>query len=543
VLLLAALGITEATGVTKLASTVVRLTTGSGTLVIETDDPRVKIAINDEEVTITGGGVESLTLRPGDYTVTASKNGESIKQELVSITRNGRTVVRMSLEPDGPGTSSTESAPAVESVVPRERTLDSHPGNVYAATFSPDGRWLATGGHSSVRVWNARTGALIHALDVPASGSYYAVTFSPDNRYLLTAPVSQKSEAQISVWDMKSGLLNDRIIGLPRGVFQLSFGSDGRTLMACGYFEFVRVWDFPSRRKVRDIPCELWARSVVASSKGKIAIGSSKKVTLAESDGTVIGTGGDTAPYAFSPDGRKLAGSTWREGRVTIWDGETLDELGSWDAHEGNANTVAISPNGRILATTGGDGKVRLWDVEDVESHRLLAEVSHDAESYGVSFSPDGKTLATTGYDKLVKLWNVSAIIAEHEAKEEASKPYQWPAVAPPPAIAPCDAEQAKAHQAAWAKSLGVPVERKVDLGDGEELTMMLIPPGEFLMGSAKQEQAVFLREENSEGNEDRISSEGPQHRVQITRPFYLGKYVRIRWWTRGIGGRSGDRA
>lgn len=100
VIILGLAGFTEVTGVTKLASTVIRLTTGSGTLVIETDDPGLKVAINGEEVTISGGGVEELTLRPGEYKVTALKDGKPVNQELVAITRNGRTVVRMSLEPN-----------------------------------------------------------------------------------------------------------------------------------------------------------------------------------------------------------------------------------------------------------------------------------------------------------------------------------------------------------------------------------------------------------------------------------------------------------
>lgn len=100
VIILGLAGFTEATGVTKFASTVIRLTTGSGTLVIETDDPGLKVAINGEEVTISGGGVEELTLRPGEYEVIALKDGKPVNQELVAITRNGRKVVRMSLEPN-----------------------------------------------------------------------------------------------------------------------------------------------------------------------------------------------------------------------------------------------------------------------------------------------------------------------------------------------------------------------------------------------------------------------------------------------------------
>lgn len=98
--LLIGLTITEAMGVTKLAVTVIRLSSGSGTLVIEIDDPTVQVAINGEEVTIRGTGVDELTLRPGQYNIAALKNGKPVKQELVTITRDGRTVVRMSLESD-----------------------------------------------------------------------------------------------------------------------------------------------------------------------------------------------------------------------------------------------------------------------------------------------------------------------------------------------------------------------------------------------------------------------------------------------------------
>lgn len=95
---LVCLGITEATNVTNLSSTVIRLVTGSGILVIETDDPNIIVAIDGEEISIKGAGVEELTLRPGEYKIAAMKDGQPIKQELVSITRNGRSVVRMSLE-------------------------------------------------------------------------------------------------------------------------------------------------------------------------------------------------------------------------------------------------------------------------------------------------------------------------------------------------------------------------------------------------------------------------------------------------------------
>jgi len=99
---------------------------------------------------------------------------------------------------------------------------------------------------------------------------------------------------------------------------------------------------------------------------------------------------------------------------------------------------------------------------------------------------------------------------------------------APPTAVAPFDASQAKKHQQAWAKHLNVPVEREVDLSGGEKLTMVLIPPGEFLMGSPEAERQQALKEagaRNYSWGIEGIPTEAPQHRVKITQPFYLGKY------------------
>jgi formylglycine-generating enzyme required for sulfatase activity len=72
-------------------------------------------------------------------------------------------------------------------------------------------------------------------------------------------------------------------------------------------------------------------------------------------------------------------------------------------------------------------------------------------------------------------------------------------------AVAPFDEQKAKSHQRAWAEYLGTPVEVTNSIG----MKLVLIPPGEFLMGSPESER-------------DRGSDE-QQHRVRITKPFFLG--------------------
>ena len=77
----------------------------------------------------------------------------------------------------------------------------------------------------------------------------------------------------------------------------------------------------------------------------------------------------------------------------------------------------------------------------------------------------------------------------------------------PPLAVAPFDAPQAAQHQRAWAEYLGVAKEITNSIG----VKLVLIPPGEFLMGSPE--------------NEENRSPDEQQHQVRITKPFYLGVY------------------
>src|SRR5208283_3537635 len=73
--------------------------------------------------------------------------------------------------------------------------------------------------------------------------------------------------------------------------------------------------------------------------------------------------------------------------------------------------------------------------------------------------------------------------------------------------------------------------ERTVDLGGGIKLEMVLIPAGEFLMGSPRSD-------------DDAESDEKPQHRVRITKPFYMGKYeITEEQWTAVMLGEAPSRS
>lgn len=117
-------------------------------------------------------------------------------------------------------------------------------------------------------------------------------------------------------------------------------------------------------------------------------------------------------------------------------------------------------------------------------------------------------------------------------------EPRGAPQAPPPLAIAPFSAEEAKKHQERWAAHLKVPLTLTNSIG----MKLILIPPGEFDMGSSPEEVDRHRREPKERGIDEKklelhiaamLDSEGPRHRVKITKPFYLGIYeVTQSQWT-----------
>jgi serine/threonine protein kinase len=153
------------------ARVVFKFPTGSGTLVVEIDDPAnsAKVEKDGDAVVITGVGVHEVRLKPGDYRATKVGPGGAAAPEVVTIERDGRTVLKVRFEPTAP--AQIAPAPPAQPIPANPtplRTFEGHTGTVQEIVLLPDGKGFVSSsgwpnGDGTIRVWDYVTGKTARA--------------------------------------------------------------------------------------------------------------------------------------------------------------------------------------------------------------------------------------------------------------------------------------------------------------------------------------------------------------------------------------------
>jgi eukaryotic-like serine/threonine-protein kinase len=110
---------------------------------------------------------------------------------------------------------------------------------------------------------------------------------------------------------------------------------------------------------------------------------------------------------AFSPDGSLLA-STGADGAIILWDTKTWERKEPLRGHKGDVYSLSFSPDSQILASASKDKTIKLWTTRTGQLAPVQLPDEHKDEVRRMAFSPDGKLLASAGKDKTLRLWDVS---------------------------------------------------------------------------------------------------------------------------------------
>lgn len=198
------------------------------------------------------------------------------------------------------------------------------------ATFSPDGKWLATDGDKgTILIRDAATAEVVKSIDAYRR-SVDGVAFSPDGRTLASSGSDSDEWLSfvVKLWDVDTGKERTKLAPQPPSPFLISFTKNGQTLVSADLSGSVFAWDVASgeRRPVVD-----------------------KKSKLSQ-------------PFGLSSNGRTYA-ATVGLNTITISDVDTDEQISWLNVPIAGVTAAAFNHNGSILALGHQDGSIVLWDV------------------------------------------------------------------------------------------------------------------------------------------------------------------------------------
>ena len=219
----------------------------------------------------------------------------------------------------------------------------------------------------------------------------------------------------ISLVDPSSGTVLRTLSGHTGAVNSVAFSSDGGRLVSASADKTARIWDVASGSVLYSLASHTTAvYDAVFSPDGAKVATSTKygdrtlKVWNA-SDGTVLAsvyTDGWINPVAFSPDGQTLC-SGWKLGCVAEFAALDCSLQRELTLHCRRVNAMALSHDGRTLATATGDNAIHLWDTAD-GAKRLVLAVPGGVLDRALAFSADDSEVYAIDYYGGIGRWRAA---------------------------------------------------------------------------------------------------------------------------------------
>lgn len=316
---------------------------------------------------------------------------------------HGANISALAFSPDGKFLASASEDSTIKLWNPETgaeiRTLRGHSNIVTALALSADGSLIASASlDHTLRVWTAATGEIAAVLRGPQP-SVYLLKITPDSQSLVTVE-TVASGSIVRVWDIKTGRLIHLIKRDEAAVSQVFFsGSDMYIAEESGEDDStgsLTTYNFHTGKLLhtrREMLCGVSGNGKwIAVDRSTVSARQAVIVDLAR-DRPLAVLSGQVSRVAFSHNGEWLAYES------TAGDTAVVRRTEGGQAHivhgrGAEFSMLALSPDGRWLASAGADFSVHVWNVA---TGKLATAMPGQYTPTALAFSPDGRHIALNG--------------------------------------------------------------------------------------------------------------------------------------------------
>jgi WD40 repeat protein/serine/threonine protein kinase len=298
-------------------------------------------------------------------------------------------------------------------------TLAGHEEGAQTVAISSEGNLIASASKKALRVWDAATGELPITMDAGLSqeeregfsknGFGDQSILSKDGAIF----ASVFSGGRIAIWNFGSGKLLTILSDDSGSNWRIALNPDGSRLISSG-FDGVKLWNVASGQVIGRFEGHSDSDNVfnieVSPDGGRVVSGTTdggvlvwdtetqEQISSHQVEGLVMG-------LYFSRDGERIVVEYLDEGRaVRILDADTGKQIADLEGHDKSITSVAISTDGKYIASGSWDKTVRLWDQRTGASLRVFP--GHEGNVSRIEFDPDNARLASVSHEA-IKLWDI----------------------------------------------------------------------------------------------------------------------------------------
>jgi WD40 repeat protein len=314
---------------------------------------------------------------------------------------------------------------------------------VLSVASTPDGATVVTGGaDDEVVLWEAATGREIGRFHgnrsaSPRCAGIFAVAIAPHGRH-----VAASSGCELELWDLRTNASLDGFPVAVGSIDSLRFSPNGRLLAAFRHeatSPVVRVWEVVQGSEVTQLamvkPLDLarMESEVFGDAVRSVPPDPRFTVVLVEGEAIIrdLRSGHDLRRLrgsvtgvlnSISQDGRYVVAGDGA-GTGYLWDLRTGSVVRRFEGHSGPIRAVVTAPVAEEVLTGSADGTARLWDLH---TGRTIGILPFETGVSAVAFSPDGDLVAISGGMEFATIWDVRNGLQKVVLGEERPSPQAW---------------------------------------------------------------------------------------------------------------------